>query len=459
MGALTSPASVVYTDASRRDVGELFGVRLDLEVGDTDDFQLEAPASYAIAGGSLVYVDGTSYGGIVDRRIPTTGEPTVRYEGRTWAGIMSERVVLPPKGKSHYEYDCDANELLRALVPSLGLSWLFEVPSGESGVRLAGRFDRYCDLWSGLRQAARNAGARVSVEWGGRRASVTMVPRRTVEASPTEARATVDEPWRAVNHLVCLGRGEGAERTVLHLYADSSGAVSRTQSLFGAELREATYDYSNADEAELLEQGTKKLQELQERGTVTLDAPALDWGAELGDLVQVTDETTDATVTAEVTRLVVRVENGQLSLTCDAGSATIRGGVELTGSSESDGLAGVRAREALAEAALARATAEDVATIALTSTNGTVFKQNLGVSTTILATVFTGDGLRIQDGVALRARYGSGAYLQWRWKDTGTGDFVTLAASDPRISAGGFALTVSPSDVSARAVIDCELIY
>lgn len=458
MGALTSPASVVYTDASRHDVGELSGARLDLEVGDTDDFQLEAPAAYPIAGGALVYVDGTSYGGIIDHRIPTTGEPTVRYVGRTWAGIMAERVVVPPEGMSHYEYDCDANELLRLLVASLGLSWLFEVPTGSSGVRLRGRFDRYCDLWSGLRKAARDAGARVSVEWGGRQATVTMAPRRTVEASPSEARATVDEPWRAVNHLVCLGQGEGAERTVLHLYADASGAVSRSQSLFGAELREATYDYSNADEAELLEQGTKKLGELQERGTVTLDAPSLDWGAELGDLVQVTDETTDATVTAEVTRLVVRVEDGQLSLTCDAGSATIHGGVELTGSSESDGLAGTRAREALAQAALAVQTAEDVPIVTLSSTNGTVFKRNLGVSTTIVATVFTPGG-RIDDAATLHERFGAGAYLEWGWRDVVTDADHVLVVDDPRISHGGFWLTVSPEDIDTQAVITCSLNY
>lgn len=458
MGALTSPASVVYTDASRHDVGELSGVRLDLEVGDTDDFQLEAPASYAIAGGSLVYVDGTSYGGIVDHRMPTTGEPTVRYTGRTWAGVMAERVVVPPEGRTHYEYDCDANELLRALLPSLGLSWLFEVPAGASGVHVKGRFDRYTDLWSGLRKAARAAGARVSVEWGGRRAALTMVPRQVVEASPSEARATVDEPWRAVNHLVCLGQGEGTDRVVLHLYADAEGAVSRTQSLFGAELREATYDYSNADEAELLEQGTQKLRELQERGTVTLDAPSLDWGAELGDLVRVTDETTDATVTAEVTRLVVRVEDGQLSLTCDAGSATIRGGVDLTGASESDGLAGARAREALAEAALARRTADDVPIVTVVSSNGTVFKRNVGVSTTLVATVYTPAG-SIETAEELRSRFGAGAYLEWAWSDLGEDGFHALLSADPRISRGGFALTVTPDDIDTQAAITCSLIY
>lgn len=101
----------------------------------------------------------------------------------------------------------------------------------------------------------------------------------------------------------------------------------------------------------------------------------------------------------------------------------------------------------------------DACTIALTSTNGTVFKQNTGVSTSIIATVFTADGLRIESGAALRSRYGAGARLQWRWKDSGATDFTTLLDDDPRISGGGFVLTVSPSDISTQAVIDCQLVY
>lgn len=101
----------------------------------------------------------------------------------------------------------------------------------------------------------------------------------------------------------------------------------------------------------------------------------------------------------------------------------------------------------------------DACTIALTSTNGTVFKQNTGVSTSIIATIFTADGLRIENGAALRSRYGAGARLQWRWKDSGATDFTTLLDDDPRISGGGFVLTVSPSDISTQAVIDCQLVY
>lgn len=105
------------------------------------------------------------------------------------------------------------------------------------------------------------------------------------------------------------------------------------------------------------------------------------------------------------------------------------------------------------------AAAKDICSISITSTGGTVFKQNRGVSTTLIVTVFTGDGLRITTASALHDRFGPSAYLQWKWKDSPTDSFTTLVSDDSRIGAGGFTLTVSPSDISTQAIIDCELIF
>lgn len=99
---------------------------------------------------------------------------------------------------------------------------------------------------------------------------------------------------------------------------------------------------------------------------------------------------------------------------------------------------------------------DDTPIVTLSSTNGTVFKRNLGVTTTIIATIFTPGGL-ISDATELRRRYGSGAYLQWGWRDVVTDSDHWLVITDPRISQGGFALTVSPEDIDTQAVITCRL--
>ena len=116
------------------------------------------------------------------------------------------------------------------------------------------------------------------------------------------------------------------------------------------------------------------------------------------------------------------------------------------------------ATNAASDASNAVQTANDVPIVTLSSTNGTVFKRNLGVSTTIVATIFTPGG-RIDNATELRRRFGNGAYLEWGWRDVVTDADHVLVNTDPRIGNGGFTLTVDPSDIDMQAVITCTLNY
>lgn len=120
--------------------------------------------------------------------------------------------------------------------------------------------------------------------------------------------------------------------------------------------------------------------------------------------------------------------------------------------------ASTNASNALSAANSAVQTANDVPIVTLSSTNGTVFKRNLGVSTTIVATIFTPGG-RIDNITDLRSRFGNGAYLEWGWRDVVTDADHVLVSSDERIGNGGFTLTVDPDDIDTQAVITCSLNY
>ena len=102
--------------------------------------------------------------------------------------------------------------------------------------------------------------------------------------------------------------------------------------------------------------------------------------------------------------------------------------------------------------------ANDVPIVTLSSTNGTVFKRNLGVSTTIVATIFTPGG-RIDNAAELHRRFGNGAYLEWGWRDVVTDAMHVIVSGDPRIGSNGFTLTVDPEDIDVQAVITCSLNY
>lgn len=114
--------------------------------------------------------------------------------------------------------------------------------------------------------------------------------------------------------------------------------------------------------------------------------------------------------------------------------------------------------QAINDATAARRYAEDVPIVTLSSTNGTTFKRNAGVSTTIIATIFTPGG-RIDDATELHRRFGAGAYLEWGWRDVVTDSDHILISTDQRIILDGFGLVVSPSDIDSQAVITCSLNY
>lgn len=115
-------------------------------------------------------------------------------------------------------------------------------------------------------------------------------------------------------------------------------------------------------------------------------------------------------------------------------------------------------QQAIDDSAQAVQTANDVPIVTLSSTNGTVFKRNLGVSTIIVATIFTPGG-RIDNAAELHRRYGAGAYLEWGWRDVVTDAAHVIVSTDPRVGNGGFTLTVDPDDIDTQAVITCSLNY
>lgn len=99
---------------------------------------------------------------------------------------------------------------------------------------------------------------------------------------------------------------------------------------------------------------------------------------------------------------------------------------------------------------------EDATLLRIESSRGTVFK-NDSISTVLSAVIYHGK-TRITDVDALRAMFGSGAYLQWRWQRLDESEFGVISAVDSRIGAGGFTFTLSPDDVDTKVTFMCELI-
>ena len=334
-------ADIVMTDAEWTDLRVLRGCKLDVEIGDSgNDFELTVDASSGqrVADHALVYVDGTEYGGIVDGMASSGADGTITYKGRTWTGMLANKIVEPPSGQDRRSVSGDANAVLLSLVSLLDLSDVMTASSASSGISVRYTFERYDDGYSGVRKMLEASSARLAVEYdpGLRKAVLSAVPIVDYSDGPDSDRTSVDvhKTYRRVNHLISLGEGEGKARIVRHDYADKNGNVSRTQTLFGVDEITAKYDYTSADADRLAEDAPKKLKELQESDSfdVTVDPG---WDYAVGDVVPGTDVATGAQVVVAVGTKIAKVTDREISIEYKAGGTAQ--GTSLSGSSESSG--------------------------------------------------------------------------------------------------------------------------
>ena len=331
---------LIATDASHRDLLAIRDCTLDLAFGeDENDFELAVHDSdVRLEAGAFVYVDGTEYGGIIDLTGGSleSNVPTVTYEGRTWHGLLASRVIQPPSGQDYRTVSGDATDCIQQVIDHIGLSGVMTTsPARASGLTVSSyKFDRYTDAYTGIRKMLESCGGKLHMAYDSGMLRLSAMPVATYGGVDSDLiDYSYDRDWHPVNHLICLGTGEGRDRTVVHLYADGNGEVSQTQSITGLDEVQAVYDYSNADRDELLEKGREKLEALQAQGGVDVrihDGLDLD----IGDIVASHDRLSGIDVTAQVTKKIVKLAHGVLTVSYECGTAgTSR--TSLTGTAES----------------------------------------------------------------------------------------------------------------------------
>lgn len=328
MGIIISSA-----DAAIR---ELDNYILDLAYGsDENDFELTCDPASAPPLSGYISIDGTDYGGTVDSVAIDTSTGLVSASGRTWHGILAGKRLLPDTGESHLSVSGEVGAVLDALISRMGLDELFVAEENTKNITYT--FERFCDGYSGICSMlkANNLKLCLSARDGlVYMSALAVATLDSVDSDLMDFMAT--ECGRRTNHLVCAGAGENEERIVIHLYADIQGNVSETQSLFGVDEVTAFYDYTTAEEAELREQGIAKLEELQGEGSISLSIHD-GIGADIGDIICAYDEISGRRVSAEVTKKIVKVEDGCVSISYEVGDTSVSTGSISGGSEGSSG--------------------------------------------------------------------------------------------------------------------------
>lgn len=312
----------IIADSDRMETGPLNVSRtLDLDIGDTNDFELTVSASDSRSMGldydCALICPGTEYGGILSDKWSSTGSSAVKWYGDTWRGMLAKKVVEPPAGLAYRTVSGEAHAVMRGLVTGL-FGDLIRVSDADSGITVNYQIPRYVTLLDAISGMLQVYGARISIQviQGGPGEAyyveLSAVPVVDYSAEleysqDNRISLTIRDYRRGINHLICLGNGELTDRLVIHLYVQADGSIGNIPYYTGLQERTAVYDFSSADdETTLQEYGEKRLRELMNYQEMEMTVE--DIGLEIGDIVAGRDRDTGLYMKKPISGKVLKVE-------------------------------------------------------------------------------------------------------------------------------------------------------
>ena len=311
------------TDGSS-DSGYLSRYEADFEIttsyeSDGNDFEIKMPLPDDQEGlyfaendiSSMVFADGTEYGGIITGSIIDIGSNEITYTGKTWRGILSQYIIEPPAGQDYRIVSGNLAESIRTLPLHPMMLVKDTIYSGGTY-----QFNRYITVHEGIVGLLTDADPdlRLKVSFtqtdeqydGVIELEIIKVRDLTplVEASQDygdRINLKITRDYNTPHHLICLGKGDLHERQVIHLYADDDWNVSQTP-IAGAYPVE-TYDNSSSNA--LLKDGKKKYAELIVNHK-QIEVSISDLDVELGDFISAKDHLTGESAQAEISSIIYK---------------------------------------------------------------------------------------------------------------------------------------------------------
>lgn len=313
---------LIYANNEREDVGVMKDYHLDLAFGqDENNFECTiSEENHCCEDSFILYIEGTEYGGIVDTIAPDTANSEVTYMGRTWHGILESKIIEPDTGEDYLIVDGEANEVLLFLIVRMGLGDLFTVSEEHSGIEISNyRMKRYVEGYTGIRKMLKASGAKLKIVYAEGMVELSAVPlvdySQDEQFDSDQVALKIKKNYSPVNHVICLGKGELAEREVIHVYADETGAISDAQVFTGLKEVMVKYSNANAESTEELKQGgIDIIKEAWGSDEVGIDFNSDSAGYGIGDIVGAKERITGIEVAAEITKKIVKISGEEITI-------------------------------------------------------------------------------------------------------------------------------------------------
>lgn len=238
--------------------------------------------------------------------------------------MLNYKVVEPPANASHLILSGELNQILKELIEDR-FGGLFVVSGENSGVQVSQwEVNRYVTLLDAIMSLLSAYKSRLQIryiepenlDYGyilTKAVPITDYSDEEEYSKEGNARVTVRDRRSGINHLVCAGEGQNEERAVIHLYVQKDGSIGQVQYYKELEERAAVYNFSSADEERLIEDGTKRLQELQNQKSCEIEIED-NLELELGDIISGYDPVTDTQVKRPIIRKILKKQNEKVTI-------------------------------------------------------------------------------------------------------------------------------------------------
>lgn len=307
---------------------------LDLDIGKTNDFllkiNLQVYDKETYMPGNMIYCMGTEYGGIMDDPEVSTSGNTISFTGDTFRGMLFKKYILPPEGQAYKTISGELNSCIKELIGNQFGTDLFIFDDADTGVSVTDyQFDRYCSLYSGIDKLLTSVDHRLKIEcvqagdhFSVRLSAVPVIDHSDLIETSQDSNVnfTITKYTNKYNYMLCLGKGELTERTVIYLHLADDGSVEQVNEIpAGAEVKVYLYDYPNVEsEKDLIEAGKDKFKDINSTDTQKMTIPD-GMNLEIGDIVGGRDYVTGMTISQEVTQKILKLQNKTLKISYTVG--------------------------------------------------------------------------------------------------------------------------------------------
>lgn len=317
---------LIYANKNKEDIGVLHNYKLDMAYGfDENDFELSVNITNHVCGeGFLIYAEGTEYGGVIRRIKVKTATDELVYKGDTWHGILTKKILEPPAGEDYLICNGEANAVLAQLIDTMGLSGLYRAAGNNSGLTISGyQMHRYTNGYDGIKNMLSSVDGKLNITFKNGFVELSANPlvdySQNDEFDSSQINFDVEKNYKKTNHVICLGQGDLKEREVMHLYADTAGNISETQTQFGLDEVSAVYENVNAATAEELKNGgIEFLQKAWDSDSLQVDFDA-NRVYDIGDIVGARENVTGIFVARPIIKKIVTIQNDEVKISHKVG--------------------------------------------------------------------------------------------------------------------------------------------